>query len=427
MVIDCNNFFVSCERLFRPDLEGKPVLVLSSNDGCVVARSQEVKDIGVPMGAPHFQIKDIIKDSGITVFSGNHTSYRNISRRVMQVIMAEEYRSEQYSIDEAFIIYKADTIDDALLFAQRLRMKIRRWVGIPVSVGIGFSKTQAKLASEYAKKTEDGVFFVDKKWSVTAGANVSIGTVWGIGRRSAVRYREYGISTLLQLIEAPAASLQKFGGVVALRQQAELCDRPVFAVGELAGPQKSLMSSQTFGIPTANKAIIYSAVAHHVEAVAEDLQRKNLVTDTIQVYIRPKDRMALHSHWWPVHLPAFTNGNAAILKAVISTLEAESLLPYWCNKVGVLALRTRSVKAVKQAQLFTVQTNQTTDCLDDILAGVIQKHGKHSLQIGTFSKAASWQARHVARSPQYVTCWSDVPTVKAKVVLNRQESAFDNV
>jgi len=413
MVIDCNNFFASCERLFRPDLEEKPVLVLSSNDGCVVARSQEVKDMGVPMGVPFFQIKDIIKDKAVTVFSGNHTTYRNISKRVMQVIIGEGYISEQYSIDEAFIIYSSNSAVEALNYARYLQKKIKQWVGIPVSVGVGFSKTQAKLASEQAKKTKDGVFFVDKNWCLETGADISIGTVWGIGRRLSTRYRQFGLSTLSQLIQASVATLQKIGGVVAIRQQAELADQLIFKVGELQGPQKSLMSSQTFGAPTANKSAIYSAIAHHVRNVAEELQRKQLVTDAFQVYVRPKDRDLSISHWRPVYLPELTNGNVTILKAVLADLEAELDTSYLYNKVGILALNTRPAAMQNQGQLFASENNQTSEKLDGLLLSIGKRYGKKALKVGSFSKATSWQAKHLAQSPQYLTDWSEIPKISS--------------
>lgn len=413
MVIDCNNFFASCERLFRPDLADKPVLVLSSNDGCVVARSQEVKDMGVPMGAPFFQIKDIIKDKAVTVFSGNHTTYRNISKRVMQVIVDEGYTSEQYSIDEAFIIYSSNSSVEALTYAGHLRKKIKQWVGVPVSVGVGFSKTEAKLASEQAKKTKVGVFFVDKNWCLETGADISIGTVWGIGRRLSTRYRQFGISTLSQLIQAPVATLEKIGGVVAVRQQAELSDQLIYKVGELQGPQKSLMSSQTFGAPTASKSLIYSAIAHHVHSVAEELQQKQLVTDAFQVYIRPKDRNLSISHWKPVYLPELTNGNVTILKAVLAVLEADLDTSYLYNKVGVLALNTRHVDIQNQGQLFATPNNQTSEKLDGLLSSIREKYGKKALKVGSFSKNISWHAKHLAQSPRYLTHWAEIPEISS--------------
>lgn len=412
MVIDCNNFFVSCERLFRPDLEGKPVLVLSSNDGCVVARSQEVKDRGIPMGAPYFQIKDIIKDNDITIFSGNHSNYRNISRRVMQVIVSEDYQTEQYSIDEAFIMFKSKSTSDALRYASQLRAKIGQWVGIPVSIGVGLSKTQAKLASVEAKKTVTGVFYIDREWCLTTGADVSVGTVWGIGRQLSSRYREYGIATLAQLITAPVATVRKIGGVVAVRQQAELSDQIVFKVGELSGPQKSLMSSQTFGLPTADKSMIYSAIAHHVDSIATDLQQKQLVTDTFQVHIRPKARDGRTVSRWSVHLAEPTNGNAAILEAVLAVLKTEYKVEYLCNKVGILAINTRPAAVLSQEQLFLRTNNQIVEKIDDVLTAVKKIHGQQSVQISSFSTVSSWRAQHTAQSPQYVTRWSDIPTVK---------------
>lgn len=415
LLIDCNNFFVSCERLFRPDLEKRPVLVLSSNDGCAVARSQEVKDSGIAMGSPFFQIKDIIKDKGITVFSGNHTLYRNLSRRVMRVIEAEGRPCEQYSIDEAFLLFEALDAQSALAYARTLRQKIQQWVGIPVSVGIGFSKTQAKLANRYAKQTDDGVFYCDQEWCLAQVDTLPVGVIWGIGARLAERYRRFGIVTVTDVIRAPEPALRKIGGVVAVRQQAELSDRYIFKVGELAGPQKSLMSSQTFGKATANIAIILDAIAHHVRSVTTDMQQKKLVTDTFQVYLRPKDRSFTKSLWLPIYLPEATNGNATVLAAVTKVMAEAIDRRCLYNKVGLLALRTHSVARALQGQLFAEKTVSNKGNIDELLTALSSRYGSNMVQIGNFTTTPTWRAQRQLRSPQYLTDWRDVPVIQTNV------------
>ncbi len=414
LVVDCNNFFVSCERLFRPDLEGKPVVVLSSNDGCVVARSQEVKDIGIPMGVPHFQIKDIIKDKHIHVFSGSHDTYRNISTRVMRVIESTCEVVEQYSIDEAFISYEADSLDDVRAMASALRAKIARWVGMPVSIGIGYSKTQAKLANDYAKKTGGGVFFVDRVWCMSEGATLSPGVIWGVGSRLVARYRDAGLVDIPSIITAPVQTLERIGGVVARRLQAELSDQSVYKVGDVAGPQKSLMSSQTFGESTREAAVIRDAIAYHVRHVAAQLQQKQLMTDTFHMYIRPKDRSLTMDRWFLVSLADVTNGNAAILTAVMRVVEDVLRPGIFYNKVGILASHTRPAAALGQGSLFVEVTSRQTDVIDEILAVVPVYKGKKAVQLGRFARTPQWQAKRLLRSPQYVTAWSDVPLIKAQ-------------
>jgi DNA polymerase V len=418
MVIDCNNFFVSCERLFRPDLEKKPVLVLSSNDGCVVARSQEVKDIGISMGVPYFLIKDIIKDKAIVTFSGNHTNYQHISRRIMSVIASEFSLHEQYSIDESFVAVDVLSVADALDSARRIRQKIGRWVGIPVSIGIGMTKTQAKLASDYAKKQSDGVYFVDKQWIISQSPSISTGTVWGVGSRLVERYRSYGITSLHDMLSAPSAMLQKVGGVVSLRQQAELSDISVYRVGDLTGPQKSMMSSETFGKSSGNIDIIKSAVAAHVESISQSLQQKKLEADTFQLYLRPKHRQISLPRWWPVHMPETTAGNAYILSAILSALEVAFVKGNEYDKVGVIAMNTRPKKdLLQQISLFpSNQLPQTTTVIDDVLRVVQKKHGTKTLRVGHFSNCTTWQARHNQQSPKFFTNWNQLPTVTSNLI-----------
>jgi DNA polymerase V len=425
MVIDCNNFFVSCERLFRPDLEKKPVLVLSSNDGCVVARSQEVKDIGISMGVPYFQIKDIIKDSGIIVFSGNHTNYQHISRRIMSVIASEFPVHEQYSIDESFVAVDTSDVAEVMEIARKIRRKIWRWVGIPVSIGLGMTKTQAKLASDYAKKQPDGVYFVDKQWIVSQSPSSSVGTIWGVGSRLVKRYRVYGINSLQDILYAPSAMLQKVGGVVALRQQAELSNVSVYGVGEMSGPQKSVMSSETFGKSSSNLDVIKSAIAVHVESVSQTLQHKKLETDMFQLYLRPKNRQITLPRWWPVYIPETTAGNARILAAILSALEDAFIKGNEYDKVGVLAMNTFPQQTVRQQMsLFSSdQPSQIVTVIDDVLQVIQKKHGSKILRVGRFSSNSTWKARHNQQSPKFFTDWNHLPTVMSSVVKENVETS----
>lgn len=415
LVIDCNNFFVSCERLFRPDLAETPVLVLSSNDGCVVARSQEVKDMGISMGVPLFQIKDSLKDKHVTVFSGNHQLYRNLSRRVMRVIEAEGYTCEQYSIDEAFIIREADSRDELVAYARSLRAKIRQWVGIPVSIGIGFSKTQAKLANDYAKRSPDGVFLIDEAWCLTEGATLSVGTIWGIGARLAERYRRFGLATIADVMGAPSAMLRTIGGVVALQQQAELKNQVAYRVGAGHGPQKSMMSSQTMGQATTEVAVLLDAAAYHANKIARELQKKQLVTKTFHLYLRPKDRDYHGVRWFPIHLETGTNGSATILQAVTAEVKTAFVPGQVYNKVGVLAVHTVPAVGPQQPPLFGAPTPSASGQLDAILTFVEQRSNHRKLHLGQFTRVPVWRAKQASASPAYVTHWADLPVVASSL------------
>lgn len=411
LVIDCNNFFVSCERLFRPDLEGKPVIVLSSNDGCVVARSQEIKDMGIPMGVPLFQIKDSIKDKGVTLFSGNHALYRNLSQRVMAVIRAEGYRCEQYSIDEAFVVYTAPNDEAVMGYARQLRAKIRQWVGVPVSIGVGLSKTHAKLANDYAKRSTDGVFLIDAAWCRTTGAGLSVGVIWGIGARLAERYRRAGLATLNDVMDAPPLMLRTIGGRIALQQQAELTNHVAYPVGQGQGPQKSMVSSQTLGQPTADEATLLDAVTHHVTKITRELQRKKLATATFQVYLRPKDRNFYGQRWWLVALETPTNGTATVLQAVVAEVKRTLVASRQYGKVGVLAANL-SADITVQTSLFGAPLPTRHDELDSVLRYLHQHAKHHPIRLGQFIKQPKWRAKQASLSPGYVTDWAALPAVR---------------
>ena len=225
-LVDCNNFYVSCERLFQPKLEGKPVVVLSNNDGCVVSRSQEVKDLGLKMAVPWFQMKDIAKRHGIIALSSNYTLYADISNRVMRLLSQYSPDQEIYSIDESFLdltgMAKPSNSDSLTEYAQTIRTTIKRCVGIPVCVGIAPSKTLAKLANHVAKKQKQYHSVCDFN-AMTARvldnllAKIEVGEVWGVGRCSAERLQQMGINTVLELKYSPAKRVRAEFGVVMER------------------------------------------------------------------------------------------------------------------------------------------------------------------------------------------------------------------
>ena len=284
-VVDCNNFFVSCERLFRPDLRKRPVIVLSSNDGCVVARSQEVKDMGVPMGVPYFKIKDIVKDNGITTFSSHFTLYRDISSRVFTVLKEELSDVEQYSIDEAFFAISG-TKEEVVARVTRIKLRIEQLVGVPVSVGVAATKTIAKVAVDQAKKTT-GILVLSKTDWELARHELPLGDVWGVGRKLSTRFTVLGVKTVPELLHTAPVVVEKHFGVVGLRLQAELSGDAAYPVCSTSLPQQSIMSSRSFKDATEDVMVLEDAVAFHTRAVAADLRRLGKVVSVIRVSIRP--------------------------------------------------------------------------------------------------------------------------------------------
>ncbi|MFP6899342.1 MAG: Y-family DNA polymerase, partial [Opitutales bacterium] len=240
---DCNNFYVSCERVFQPSLEGRPVIVLSNNDGCVVARSNEAKELGIAMGAPYFQIQRTCERSGVVVFSSNYELYGDMSRRVVSVMRRFAPQLEVYSIDESFL--NLDGARSPLSLADEVRLTVERWTGVPISVGLGPTKTLAKLANRLAKKGSGCQLVETGDRELLAGVEVE--GVWGVGRRWGMRLRRVGVKTALDLAEAPTPIVRSIGGVTLERTHRELGGLRCFGMEESPQPRKNVCSSRSFG------------------------------------------------------------------------------------------------------------------------------------------------------------------------------------
>ena len=242
---DCNNFYVSCERVFCPSLKNRPVIVLSNNDGCAVARSNEAKALGIPMGAPYHQIKKCCERNGVVVFSSNYELYGDMSRRVTSVLSRFVPELEIYSIDESFL--NLSGMEFPLLLSQRIRKTVGRyWTGIPISIGIGETKTLAKLANRLAKKKKAGCF------EVRAGqedilSKVPIGDIWGIGRRLSIRLQRVGLDNALRFVNAPSSLIRSIGGVTLERTRCELAGISCLEMEQVPQPRKNTCSSCSFG------------------------------------------------------------------------------------------------------------------------------------------------------------------------------------
>jgi len=419
-VIDCNNFFVSCERVFRPDLVGKPVMVLSSNDGCVVARSQEVKDIGVPMGIPAFQIKDIIKDNAITLFSSNFPLYQDFSRRVFSVVKSEFAIFEQYSIDEAFVHISGESISDIINQAGTLRTKIMQQTGVPVSIGIGQTKTQAKYASVKAKWAEGGVFVCDGDWWERYASEVSLSDVWGVGRKLMERYRKNSLFTVKDLLDAPPQALDTIGGVTARRLQLELKGRIVYHLQPNKKAPQSIMSSRSFGFVVTKKSVLISAILYHLHAVVSDLDRQGLLASKLVLHVEEKRSSTGKKYQSiPVTLKAPTRTISVLIERLLEVVDVyySSVAEY--KKVGVMVGGLVPEKYVNQT-LFTTGaiTNPTpqkhvTNTVHELMNELQDKYTRSVITVGTNSAVKEWQSRKERCSPAYTTDWTCLCVVRA--------------
>lgn len=407
-LMDCNNFFVSCERLFRPDLLRKPVAVLSSNDGCIVARSQEVKDIGVPMGAPLFHVKDMVEKYGITLFSSNFPLYRDISRRVMNALREEFGHISIYSIDEAFfdVLYPLNDIE-----LHKVRARIMKKTGIPVSFGVAQTKTIAKLANGVAKKG-DGIFFAHESYCRDAGSTIPVGTVWGIGREIAAKLNKDGIYTVAELLARGLSYARSSGGVVGERLYFELSGIP--AESQEDGVEGSVTSTRSFPSVITDPDLLRSALAYHVTHVAEKLRERDHLARRISIFCMPGRGSGMHLDQGSrsIVLGEYTARTDVLLKAMTTLFEEVYAVGIPYKKAGV-SVSDIVPEAYVTGSLLEVHTQEKSTQLDQVIDLLNHRFGRGSVRTGLIGREHLWRERCAKRSHAYTTSWSELASVRA--------------
>lgn len=410
-LIDCNNFFVSCERVFRPDLQKKPVVVLSSNDGCVVARSQEIKDMGITMAVPYFHVKDKLKSVGAEVFSSNFDLYRDISRRVFKIVKSEISQSEQYSIDECFFALNKDSTEEQIL---SLKERIFTEVGIPVSIGVGPSKTIAKYANRLAKKTGEVTYLSDKDWLSGADA-IPLSLLWGVGVSRSREFAKYDIKTVLDLLSLEDRLIQKLFGIEGLRLKLELSGQYLpFKLKSSTHSQKSVTSTRSFAKATTDLSFITNALFTHVNKLIANLYKDNLLASAIKVIVYPS-RHGDYFMQGSVEEAVFIKPTRDIFvmeKTVIKLLKQgyRAGVPY--KKAGVLLTGLVSANNV---QLGLFEDESKTENATETMVKLNNRFGHSILKLGIISsnKKVSVANNNFA-SPLYTTNWSHLKIVSAK-------------
>lgn len=429
--MDCNNFFVSCERLFRPDLVGKPVLVLSSNDGCAVSRSQEVKDLGIPMGIPHFQIKDICKKEGITVFSSNFALYRDISLRVMNVLKSEFETCSVYSVDEAFFDVSEDMTESE---TAEIRDRIMQKTGIPVSIGVAETKTLAKVANGIAKKRNvrlrksnirkgegegmhEGVCIMNETLYRDTVLELPCGSIWGIGRQTSALLSKHKIYTISSLLAQDNTFIKKNLGVGGERICMELRGVSAYAFSESNDEEQgSYMSTRSFGAPVRDKEILRSALSYHVTHVAKKLRTDGCIAGRITVMVRGS-RYGIFSHREgsrSATLVEPTNSTIALIKEAVKLLDAlyTEEIPY--KKAGIVVSDIRPRINATVSLFKDKKTTETREKIDAVVDALTNRFGNDMVHSGLIYKTTHWKERRTYQSKEYTTKWSDIACVKAQ-------------
>jgi len=384
------------------------VVVLSSNDGCIIARSQEIKDSGIPMGVPYFQVKDKLRNLKAAVFSSNFTLYRDLSARVARLVRENFTEVEQYSIDELFFVLDDPNDAGDLL---RLKEQINREVGLPVSIGVGFSKTQAKYANQVAKKTT-GYHALSSK-ADEGLSNLPLTEVWGVGSGLGRQLRGRGLVRVADLVRVSEQQLQSWFGVVVARLQAELSGEICYPVTVAVVPQKSYVSSRSLPQATTNESVLRAALAFHTEQVAKDLWQGKQKAGEIRVLLYP-DRYGDYvlrncSLTATLVVPAREISELQNLTANLFAEGFDPTVPY--KKVGVAVSRLQGDSYAK-ASLFGDSAVEEAG-VSDLVLEINQRLGA-VLHVGAVPKQqAVFRARQEHISPAYTTRWSDVCVVKA--------------
>ena len=408
---DCNNFFVSCERVFRPDLWGKPVVVLSGNDGCVVARSNEVKALGVKMGTPLYQIRGLVDKHHIACFSSNFSLYGDLSNRVMNILRTHTTRFEQYSIDEAFISVDHVPAEERKAFCEQIVREIGQGVGIPVSMGIAPTKTLAKVASKYAKQYAGyhGVCQIDsEERRRKALQDFSIGDVWGIGRKARAKMEMAGIKTALQFADKPEGFAQRLlhkPGMLTWRELNGVASIDTF---ELLAKQ-SITTSRTFATPVTTPELLEQQLANFCDACARKLRLQHSVCTQAIVFVRtsrfrldlPQDTIAL-----TVNFPVATSDTREILGYILKAFRERFRegVPY--KQAGVILTRVVPETAVME-DLFDERDRQKEKRLQRSVDAIRERCGRGTIMLGTQMPLSGEEQSHIYKqehhSPHYTT------------------------
>lgn len=416
-LIDCNNFYCSCERLFRPELEKRPVIVLSNNDGCFISRSDEVKHLGIPMGAPYFKYKNEVEKMGAVLFSANFSLYGDISARINNILRSYCAQMEIYSIDESFLFFK--DIDDKHLtaLAVEIRQKIKKWVGIPTSIGIGETKTLAKLANKIARNENpdnNGVYnfcteqAVDKKLS-----SLPVSLIWGVGRQSALLLQANEIRTVLALRQANDAWLKQKMGIVGVRIATELRGISCLDLEEVRPRKKGITSSRSFGRPITTIQELKESIATYISRAAEKLRDDRCLASCIHVYTRT-DKFKPNEYYnghYSIPLPCPTAYTPELSAYALKALELIYVPNQKYKKAGVM-LTGIIPNTENQLNLFMdPKNNKKQKQLMKAFDAINNRYGRHVMRFAAEGTTQLWGAKREQRSPSYTTEWDKLVTV----------------
>ena len=412
-LVDCNNFYASCERIFRPHLAKKPVAVLSNNDGCVIARSNESKSLGLKMGEPIFKKRYLVDRHKIHLFSSNFALYGDISKRVFDIVARDVPAYEIYSIDEAFLDFSG--IKDPYNYAIHLRDKVRRWTGVPISIGISYTKTLSKVAGHIAKKSDDGVCYLKDKSQISdILGKLPLDEIWGVGVRYAMKLKKYGIHTASDLLECDETWVRKMMNVVGLRMVRELKCIPHFNLEEDRSMKKSICTSRSFSVEVKEYSRMSEYVSMFASRCSEKLRSEQACARSISVFMytnRFRPRARQYSGYFSMDFHTAASDSITVTKLAIECLKKIFRSGYSYKKAGV-TLSGIVPRNQVQLSLFDSSDRKKSDKLMETMDAINGNMGRDILKLSSSGINNKWKIGKERLSPCYTTRWSDILKIR---------------
>lgn len=418
-LIDVNNFYVSCERVFNPKLIGKPVVVLSNNDGCAVARSNEVKALGIHMGAPWFKMKDLAKQHGIIALSSNYALYADMSNRVMSILRQFSPDQEIYSIDESFLDLTSFQSRDLIQYGQEMKQRIMQWTGLPVCVGIGATKTLAKLANHCAKKRPEfkGVCHFNTMPDHELDAllaQIQVGEVWGVGGKLAPRLTALGIKTVYDLKYANQKILRREFSVVMEKTIRELNGHVCIELEEAPPPKQQILSSRSFGQPVRDYNSLAESVTLYISRAAEKLRRQQSLAGSVYVYIRTspfKPDDPFYSNGMTIPLPSPTDDTRQLANVALWALRQLYKPNYNYAKAGIMLSELVPIGQGQMDMFARTRNASKSEKLMQAMDSINRKMGRDVIKLASEGFRRPWKMKQENKSPPYTTNWQHIVSV----------------
>ena len=415
-LVDCNNFYASCERIFNPKLIGKPIVVLSNNDGCIITRSSEAKKLGIKMGEPYFKVRKIIEKNKVKVFSSNYSLYGDISQRVMETLSHFVKEIEIYSIDEAFLNLNGFENYEIDKYCRHIRNKIKQWIGIPVSIGVGSTKTLSKIANNLAKKNNiyRGVCILKNWFEIKEALKLTpIEDVWGIGRKNSAFLRKYRINTASDFVQVDKGWIKKNMGIIGEKTYLELLGISCLNIELIPSNKKSCCVSRSFSSPMEKIKDLEEAVSFYASRVSEKIREENLVADSMSVFVLTNHfnrREKQYSNSIKLQLPFPTSDSIKIVKKALEGVRKIYRSNYRYKKAGVI-LYGLSKHSVTKGLLD--YDRKVSDRMMKTIDSINDRYGSSTLKIASEGIEKVWKMKRENVSQSYTTRFDELVVVNS--------------